>query len=77
VLRIGESTWDGWLAAVWEGRGGMRKKNKGETEEESVGRGVVYIMAFTDGITDGIYPSVFPSVISSVTVPRHCTTISV
>jgi hypothetical protein len=27
VLRIVES-WDGWLAAVWEGRGGMGKKKK-------------------------------------------------
>jgi hypothetical protein len=27
VLRIVES-WDGWLTAVWEGRGGMGKKKK-------------------------------------------------
>jgi hypothetical protein len=48
----------------WDG-----KEEEGETEEESVGRGVGYIMAFTNGITDGMYPS--------VTVPRHCTAISV
>ena len=68
----------GWVVGCslggerWEG-----KEEEGETEEESVGRGGVYIMAFTDGNTDGIYPSVFPSVIPSVTVPRHCTAISV
>ena len=45
VLRIVES-WDGCLAAVWEGRcslGGERwdgKEEEGETEEESVGRSV-------------------------------------
>jgi hypothetical protein len=27
LLRIVES-WDGWLTAVWEGRGEMRKKKK-------------------------------------------------
>jgi len=54
-----------------------RKEEEGETEEESVGRGGVYIMAFTNGITNGIYLSVFPLVISSVTLPRHCTAISV
>jgi len=32
VLRRGES-WDGWLAAVWEGRGGMGKK-KGKKKEK-------------------------------------------
>jgi len=47
VLRRGES-WDGWLAAVWEGRGGMWKK-KGKKKEkqrkrgrESVGKGTIY-----------------------------------
>jgi hypothetical protein len=49
------------------------KEEEGETEEESVGKGGAYIMAFTDGLTDGIYPSEIPS----VTVPRHCTAISV
>jgi hypothetical protein len=32
VLRRVES-WDGWLAAVWEGRGGMGKK-KGKKKEK-------------------------------------------
>jgi hypothetical protein len=32
VLRRGES-WDGWLAVVWEGRGGMGKK-KGKKKEK-------------------------------------------
>ena len=73
MLRIVES-WDGCLTAVWEGScslGGERwdgKEEEGETEEESVGRWV-HIMFFSDGI--------LPSVIPSVTVPRHCTTISV
>jgi len=77
VLRIVES-WDGCLAAVWEGScslGGERwdgKEEEGETEEESVGRWV-HIMVFSDGSN----PSVISSVISSVTVPRHCTAISV
>jgi len=33
----------------WDG-----KEEEGETEKEGVGRGGVYIMAFTDEITDGI-----------------------
>jgi len=63
----------GWVVGcnlggeMWEG------KEEGETEKESVGKGGVYIMAFTDGIIDGIYLSVFPS----VTMSCHCTTISV
>jgi hypothetical protein len=36
-----------------------------------------YILVFSDGITDRFLPSVIPSVIPSVTVPHHCTTISV
>jgi fructose/tagatose bisphosphate aldolase len=63
----------GWVVGYSLGGERWEGKEEGETEEESVGRGGVYIMAFTDGNTDGIYPSVFPS----VTVPRHCTTISV
>jgi len=54
----------------WDGK---EEGEEGETEEESVGRGGTYIMAFTDGITDGT----FPSVILLVKVPRHCTAISV
>jgi len=68
----------GWVVGC--SLGGERwdeKEEEGETEEESVGRWGVYIMAFTDGITDGMYPSVFPSVIPSVKVPRHCMAISV
>ena len=47
----------------WDG-----KEEEGETEEESVGIWV-HIMVFSDGL--------LPSVIPSVTVPRHCTAISV
>jgi hypothetical protein len=47
----------------WDG-----KEEEGETEEESVGKWV-HIMFFFDGLTDGSIPS--------VTVPRHCTAISV
>jgi fructose/tagatose bisphosphate aldolase len=64
----------GWVVGC--SLGGERwdeKEEEGETEEESVGKGGAYIMAFTDGLTDGIYPSEIPS----VTVPRHCTAISV
>jgi hypothetical protein len=64
------------LAAFWEGRGGMGKKQK-ETQRKRVSAEGVYIMVFTDGITDGYILSVIPSVIPSVTVPCHCTTISV
>ena len=71
MLRIVES-WDRWLAAVWEGRGGMGKKKK-EKQRKRVSAEGVYIMVFTDGIPDGY----IPSVILSVTVPCHCTTISV
>ena len=71
MLRIMES-WDGWLAAVWEGRGGMGKKKK-EKQRKRVSAEGVYIMVFTDGITDGNIPSVIPS----VTVPCHCKAISV
>jgi hypothetical protein len=55
----------------WDG-----KEEEGETEEESVGRWV-HIMVFSNGITDGSTLSVIPSVILSVTVPHHCTAISV
>jgi hypothetical protein len=74
VLRIVES-WDRWLAAVWEGRGGMGKKKK-EKQRKRVSA-EVYIMVFTNGIPDGYIPSVIPSVILLVTVPCHCTAISV
>jgi hypothetical protein len=68
----------GWVVGCslggerWDG-----KEEEGETEEESVGRGGAYIMAFTDGITNGMYPSVIPSVIPLVKVPCHYTAISV
>jgi hypothetical protein len=71
VLKIMES-WDRWLAAVWEGRGGMGKK-KEEKQRKRVSAEGVYIMVFTDGLTDGY----IPSVISSVTMSCHCTAISV
>ena len=71
MLRIVES-WDRWLAAVWEGRGGMRKKKK-EKQRKRVSTEGVYIMVFTDGIPDGYIPSVIPSVIVSC----HYTAISV
>jgi hypothetical protein len=75
VLRIVES-WDEWLDAVWEGRGGMGKKKK-EKQRKRLSAEGVYIMVFTDGITDRYIPSVIPSVILSVTVPCHYTAISV
>jgi len=34
VLRRGES-WDGWLAAVWEGRGGIGKKKEKQRKRVS------------------------------------------
>ena len=71
MLKIVES-WDRWLAAVWEGRGGMRKKKK-EKQRKRVSAEGVYIMVFTDGLTDGYIPSVIPS----VTVSCHCMAISV
>jgi hypothetical protein len=73
VLRRVES-WDWWLAAVWEGRGGIGKKKgkKKEKRRKRVSAEGVY-NGFTDGITDGYIPSVIPL----VKVPRHCTTISV
>jgi hypothetical protein len=73
VLKIVESS-DRWLAAVWEGRGGMGKKKK--EKQRRVSAEGVYIMVFTDGLTDGMYLSVIPSVIPSVTVPCHCMAIS-
>jgi hypothetical protein len=33
VLRRVES-WDGWLAAVWEGRGGMGKKKRKKKDKQ-------------------------------------------
>jgi hypothetical protein len=71
VLRIVES-WDRWLAAVWEGRGGMGKKKKKKQRKRVLAEGV-YIMVFTNGIPDGD----ISSVILLVTVSCHCTTISV
>jgi hypothetical protein len=70
VLRIVES-WDGWLAAVWEGRGGMGKKKKEKQRKRVTAEGV-YLMVFTDGITDGYFSLVIPS----VTVPCYCMAIS-
>jgi hypothetical protein len=69
-------SWDGWLAAVWEGRGGMGKKKKEKQRKRVSADGWVY-NGFSDGITNEINPSVLPLVIPSVTVPRHCTAISV
>jgi hypothetical protein len=59
-------------AAVWEGRGGMGKKKK-EKQRKRVSADRWVYNGFSDGITDDL----LPSVISSVTVPRHCTDISV
>ena len=50
----------------WERR---RRRNRGRECRQIGG----YIMVFSDGITDRMNPSVIPS----VTVPRHCMTISV
>jgi hypothetical protein len=68
----------GWVVGC--SLGGERwvgKQEEGETEKESIGSRGVYNGIFTDGITDGMYPPVIPSVILSVTVPCHCTAISV
>jgi hypothetical protein len=64
------------VAAVWEGRGGMGKKKKEKQRKRVLADRWVY-NGFSDGITDGLLLSVIPSVIPSVTVPRHCTDISV
>jgi len=61
------------LAAVWEGRGGIRKKKK----EKQRKRVSADIMVFSDRITDGRIPLVIPSVMPSVKAPRHCSAISV
>jgi hypothetical protein len=63
----------GWVfGCSLGGERGDGKEEEGETEEESVGRWE-YIMVFSDRIADGSNPLV----ILSVTVPRHCTAISV
>ena len=54
----------------------MGKKKK-EKQRKRVSADRWVYNGFSDGITDGLLPSVIPSVISSVTVPRHCTDISV
>jgi hypothetical protein len=46
-----EESWDGWLAAVWDGRGGMGKK-KGTKEEKSVGRVGIYWLLPMESPTD-------------------------
>ena len=75
---MGES-WDWWLVAVRERRGGWDEEEEGEEEgeieEESVGKG--YILAFTNGVTDEHVMSVYLSAIPLVNVPRHCTKILV
>ena len=78
VENSGELGWV-WLqfergAAVWEGRGGMGKKEK-QRKRVSADRWVYN--GFSNGITDGLLPSVIPSAIPSVKVPRHCMAISV
>jgi hypothetical protein len=59
------------LAAVWEGRGGMRKKKKEKQRKRVSADGGICIMVFSDGITDGRISSVIPSVMPSVKEPRH------
>jgi hypothetical protein len=80
VLRIVES-WDGWLAAVWEGRGGMGKKKKEKQRKRVPADGWVYngffrwnhrrIPSVGDSVGDSAtslygYLSLNPSVIPSV-----------
>jgi len=79
VLRRWES-WDRWLAAVWEGRGGMRKKKEKQRKRVSVEW--VYTgfyrwhhrqnVSVGDSAGESAtslygYPGLNPSVISSVT----------
>jgi len=82
VLRIVDS-WDGWLVAVWEGRGGMGKKKKEKQRKRVSADGWVYngffrrIHSVGDSATSlydylSLNPSVIPSVKSSdVTTPLH------
>jgi hypothetical protein len=86
VLRIVES-WDGWLAAVWEGRGGMGKKKREKQRKRVSADGWVYNgfyrwnhrqnYSIGDSATLlygylSLNPSVIPSVKSSdVTTPLH------
>jgi len=73
VEKRGRVGMGGWMQF---GRGevgwGRRRRNReGECRQSG------YIWTFTDGITDGHVPSIYPSVIPPVTVPCHCTEISV
>jgi len=81
VLRRGES-WDGWLPAVWEGRGGMGKK-KGKKKEkqrkrgrQSVSRGSIIYWICRRHHRRKI-PSVKPSVIPPVLATRPCLAVRV
>jgi hypothetical protein len=82
MLRIVES-WDGCLAAVWEGRGGMEKKKK-EKQRKRVSvdwwayngffRRITSVGESATSLYDyiSLNPSVIPSVKSSdVTTPLH------
>lgn len=70
MLRIVEL---GWVVGCNLKEERWDEKEEEKTEEESVGRWGGYVMVFSDEITDEMNPSV----ILSVTVPRHCTAISV
>jgi len=69
VLRIVES-WDGWLAVVWDGRGGMGKKKKEKQRKRVSADGWVYNGFFlwnhrrNDPVGDSIGDSVGDSVTS-------------
>ena len=52
MLRIVES-WDGWLAVVWEGRGGMGKKKKEKQRKRVSGDKWAYNgFFFMESLTD-------------------------
>ena len=63
----------GWVVGCSLGGERWDGEEEGEEEGEIECWQSGYILTFTDGITDGHVPSVSPP----VTVPRHCTEISV
>jgi hypothetical protein len=71
VLRIVES-WDEWLTAVWEGRGGMGKKKKEKQRKRVSAEGVRIKwllptdVSISDSVGDTVRLSQFESIGHSV-----------